>query len=65
MSLFDPFQLFGRLLIAAFKITGYIVSYGLQALWHLTVGDRSHVGDAIGKLGSNITDALADIFRNR
>jgi hypothetical protein len=63
--MFDPFRLFGRCILAAFKIAGYVVSYGCQALLHLTWGERSHVGDAIGELGHSVTDAIAGIFESR
>jgi hypothetical protein len=60
--MFDPFKLFGRLILAFFKITGYFFAYGSQALWYVLHGRRDMVGDAIGELGRGITDALADIF---
>lgn len=59
----NPFHLFGRMLLASFKITGYVVSYSAQAVWHLASGNRSHVGDAIGNLGHAMTDAISEIFR--
>jgi len=59
----DPFKLFGKLLLAGFRITGYFVSCCLQAAWYLAHGKRELVGDAIGYLGRDVTNAIADIFR--
>jgi hypothetical protein len=59
----DPFKLFGRLLLAFFKVSGYVLSCGLQALWYVAHGKRELVGDAIGYLGRDITNAISDIFR--
>jgi len=59
-----PFKLFGRLLIAGFKITGYCISYGGQMLWYLIYRRPDRVGDAIGELGRSITDAIGDVFRD-
>ena len=59
----DPFKLFGRLLLAGFRITGYFVSCSVQAAWYLAHGKRELVGDAIGYFGRDVTNAIADIFR--
>lgn len=58
-----PFQLLGRLLLAGFKITGYCVACGAQALWYLAHGKSELVGDAVGYLGRDVTNAIAEIFR--
>lgn len=58
----DPFKLFGRLLLAFFKITGYALSCGLQALWCVAHGRPDLVHDAIGDFGRGVTDAIAGIF---
>lgn len=62
-ALGDPFKLFGRLLIACFKIIAYCISYGAQALWCLFHGRPDKVGDAIGELGRSVTDAIGEVFR--
>ena len=61
----DPFKLFGRLILAGFRITGYVVACCLQSAWYLAHGKRELVGDAIGYLGRDTTNAIADIFRER
>ncbi len=60
----DPFKLFGRLLVAGFKITGYCIACGGQSLWYVAHGHRELVGDAIGYLGRDITNAVAEIFHD-
>ena len=59
----DPFKLFFRLILATFKITGYCIACGAQALWYVAHGHRELVGDAIGYLGRDITNAIAEIFQ--
>jgi hypothetical protein len=61
----DPFKLLGRLLLAFFKIGGYAISCGLQAIWYLAHGKRELVGDAIGYFGRDVTNAISDIFREK
>ena len=61
--MFDPFRLFFKLVIALFKIAGYTLAYGSQAVWYVFHGRRDLVGDAIGELGRGITDVIADIGR--
>lgn len=63
--LLTPFRLFGRLLVVAFKITGYFMAFLGQALWHLAHRDTNHIGDAIGEFGRATTDALAALFNPR
>jgi hypothetical protein len=59
----DPFKLLFRLLLLFFKILGYTISSGTQALWYVAHGKRELVGGAIGYLGRDITNAIADVFR--
>ena len=59
----DPFKLFGRLILAGFRITGYFIACCAQSAWYLAHGKRELVGDAIGYLGRDITNAVADVFR--
>ena len=59
----DPFKLFFRLMMLFFKIVGYTIACGAQALWYTAHGKTELVGDAIGYLGRDITNAVADIFR--
>jgi hypothetical protein len=61
--LLNPFVLFGRILIAGFRITGYALSYGAHIVWVLMHKKPETVGDAIGEFGHAVTDAIADIFR--
>ena len=60
----SPFQLFGRLLLAGFKITGYCVACRAQSAWYLAHGKSEMVGNAIGSLGRDSTNAIAEIFRH-
>lgn len=60
----NPFKLFGRLLVASFKIIGYCISSGGQALWYVFHRRPDRIGDAIGELGRSITDAIGDVFRD-
>jgi len=57
-----PLQLFGRLLLAGFKIAGYCIACGAQSAWYLAHGKSELVGDAIGYLGRDVTNAIAEIF---
>jgi hypothetical protein len=58
----DPFKLFFRLMLLAFKIIGYALACGVQSLWYIAHGKNELVGDAIGYLGRDITNAIADVF---
>ena len=58
----DPFKLFGRLLLAFFKVAGYTVSCGLQAAWCLLHRRPELIHDAIGDYGRGVTDTIAGIF---
>jgi hypothetical protein len=61
----DPFKLMARLALASFKITGYFLACLAQSLWYIAHGKRELIGDAIGYFGRDVTNALADIFRDR
>jgi hypothetical protein len=61
----DPFKLLARLLLVGFKITGYAVACVLQAAWYVSHGKRDMVGDAIGYFGRDVTNAIAEVFRDR
>jgi len=60
----DPFRLFGRLILAGFKIAGYFVTGLAQAGWYLAHGRRDLLGQIIGDLGRGITDALSDVLKS-
>ncbi|MDA8338751.1 MAG: hypothetical protein M0Z70_05570 [Nitrospiraceae bacterium] len=58
----DPFKLFGRLLLAGFKITGYTITFIVQVVWYLF--HRHHdIGLAFGDYGKAVTNAIGDIFQ--
>ena len=59
----DPFKLFFRLMLLFFKIAGYALACGAQSLWYISHGHKELVGDAIGYLGRDITNAIAEVFR--
>jgi hypothetical protein len=61
----DPFKLFFRLLLLVFKITGYALACAAQSFWYVAHGKNELVGDAIGYLGRDVTNAVADVFRER
>ena len=59
----EPFKLFFKLILLCFKIVGYSLACGAQSLWYVAHGKTELVGDAIGYLGRDITNAIADVFR--
>ncbi len=59
----DPFKLFFRLILLIFKIAGYVFACGAQSLWYMAHGKNELVGDAIGYLGRDITNAIAEVFQ--
>jgi hypothetical protein len=61
----DPFKLFARGMLAALKIAGYFVACVAQSIWYIAHGHRELIGDAIGYLGRDTTNAIAEIFRDR
>lgn len=52
-----------RLFVAMFKITGYLFVATWQSVWYVAHGQTAMVGDAIGRFGEAIVNALADIFK--
>lgn len=61
----NPFTLMSRLFICAFKISGYLCVFLVQALWYLKSGSqfRYKIAEAYGALGRGTVDAIADVFR--
>jgi hypothetical protein len=59
----DPFKLLARLFLASFKIAGYGVSFGIQALWCVLHEKSDLISEAIGDFGRGVTDAIAEVFR--
>jgi hypothetical protein len=60
--LLDPFRLFGRLMLASFRITGYTATFLIQVAGFIYYRRRDKIVEAFGSYGHGITDALADIF---
>lgn len=58
----DPFKLFGRLILAGFKITGYMITGAAETAWYVAHGRRDLVGQVIGDLGRGITNAISHVF---
>ena len=58
----DPFRLFGRLLLLAFKLAGYTVTFVFQAAWFLLHKRTDKIGDALGWYGKSIVDSFAGLF---
>ncbi len=52
-----------RLFVAMFKITGYLFVAAWQSGWYVAHRQNHMVGDAIGRFGEAIVNALADIFK--
>lgn len=59
----DPFELFGRMFLAGFKITGYFFVFLIQVMWHTAYRQIDKIGDDFGYLDRGVTDAFADIFK--
>lgn len=60
----NPFKLFGRLLIAGFRIAEYTATFIIQALWYTCYKQTNRIPDAYGSFAKSITEAIVDIFRN-
>ena len=58
-----PFELFARLIVAGFRITGYVIASIAQSVWYAANLRPDKIGDAIGFLGRGVTDAIADVFK--
>ena len=61
-ALSDPFKLFGRLILAGFKITGYLLTGVVEAAWYVAHGRRDLLGQVIGDLGRSVTNAFAKVL---
>jgi hypothetical protein len=57
----DPFKLFGRLLLAMFKIFGYTLVFLGQVAWFLIHRRPDRIGEAMGWYGKGIVDCLSTI----
>lgn len=60
----NPFKLYGRFMIAAFKITGYSATFIIQILWYVLHRRTDKFADAFGHFGRFCTNAIADISRD-
>lgn len=60
--LINPFKLFGRLLIAGFKIMGYTLTFIVQVVWYLFHRQTHDIGLAFGDYGRSVTNAVGDMF---
>jgi hypothetical protein len=58
----NPFKLFGRLLIAFFKIIGYTFTFIAQVVWYLFHRQTHDIGLAFGDYGRSVVAAVADVF---
>lgn len=61
----DPFRLFGRLILAGFRIGGYVITGIAESAWYIAHGRRDLIGQVIGDLGRGITNALSDVLSGR
>jgi hypothetical protein len=59
----DIFKLFGNIMLACFKITGYFFVFVVQVILHLVHRQTDKIGDDFGYLGRGTTDAIAGIFK--
>lgn len=62
--LWNPFKLFGRLLIASFQITGYTTTFIVQIFGYLYYRQRYMIADAFGSFGRSVIEAIVGVFRN-
>ena len=60
-----PFELFGNLLLAGFKISGYLVVCLVQSVVYAVSGKPDKIADAFGYLGRGSVDAISDVFKSR
>ncbi len=60
----DPFKLFGRFMIATFRITGYTIIFIVQIFWYISHMQKDRITDAFGFYGKDIIDAIADVFKD-
>lgn len=60
-----PFELFGNLLLASFKISGYFVVCLVQSVFYAVSRRPDKIADAFGYLGRGSVDAISDIFKSR
>lgn len=60
-----PFELFGNLLLASFKITGYFMVCLVQCVVYAVSGKPDKIADALGYLGRGSVDAIGDVFKSR
>jgi hypothetical protein len=60
----DPLRLLGRMLVATFRIVGYLLVFLVQMCIYLAYRRPDKVSDALGFLGRGVTDAVADVFRS-
>ena len=58
-----PLKLFGNLLLATFRISGYFVVCIAQTIWYAVSRKPDKIGDALGYFGRGTVDAISDIFR--
>ncbi len=58
----DPFKLFGRLLIAGFKIIGYTLTFIAQVIWYIFHRQTHDIALAFGDFGRSVTNAIGDIL---
>jgi hypothetical protein len=59
----DPFRLFGRMILAIFRIAGYSIVFVAQIIWFLGHGRSDKIGDAMGWYGKGLVDSATDVFR--
>lgn len=61
-TLLNPFKLFGAVLLCLFKLSGYTITFGIQATCFLIQGKRERIVEALGWYGRCVTEALATLF---
>lgn len=60
-----PFELFGNLLVAGFKISGYFVVCIVQSTVYALTGRSDKIADAFGYLGRGSVDVISEIFKRK
>jgi hypothetical protein len=61
-TLLNPFKLFAAIFILTLKLSGYTLTFLIQAISYSTRGNRDGITNAIGWYGRCVTEAVAKSF---
>jgi len=57
------FKVIAGIFILSFKITFHIIVGISQSIWYAAHGESAKIGDAIGGMGREITNSMADYMK--